>query len=192
MRRLSVSLLLFVSLFAVRAARAEKIAYVDVQRAIQEVEEGKAAKARLRGELEAKRAEIETKRKDLETLKADYDRQAGVLTDEAKQTKMQELQKKYLEVQQLASKMQDELTGKEQEAMRSIGERMLQVVHEVSEKDGFTFVIDKQVLLYAPAASDITNEVVRRYNDKFHGGGNAAAKPKKPKKSAQASPKNEE
>ena len=60
--------------------------------------------------------------------------------------------------------------------MRSIGERMLQVVNEVSEKDGFTFVIDKQVLLYAPAASDVTNEVVRRYNERFGAGSKAPAK----------------
>jgi hypothetical protein len=41
----------------------------------------------------------------------------------------------------------------------------------VSDKENFTFVLDKAALLYAPAASDVTNEVVRRYNERFGVGG---------------------
>jgi outer membrane protein len=55
------------------------------------------------------------------------------------------------------------------------------VVAEVSDKENFTFVLDKAALLYAPAASDITNEVVRRYNERFGGGGQAKAKAPPPK-----------
>ena len=51
--------------------------------------------------------------------------------------------------------------------MQSITKRLLQVVAEVSDRENFTFVLDKAALLYAPAASDITNEVVRRYNERF-------------------------
>jgi hypothetical protein len=45
-------------------------------------------------------------------------------------------------------------------------------------------VLDKAALLYAPAASDVTNEVVRRYNERFGGtpSGKAPAKPAPGKK----------
>jgi outer membrane protein len=62
---------------------------------------------------------------------------------------------------------------------------MIQIVSEVSEREGFSYVLDKAVLLYAPAASDLTNEVVRRYNDKF-GAGKAPSGKAAPKPAAQA------
>ena len=171
-------LLIFATVVAARGAWAQslKIGYVDVQRAVQEVEEGKAARTRLQSELQQKRADLDKKRADLEKMKADYDKQAPVLSDEAKRQKQEQLQKAFVEAQNAAGQMQEELSGKEQEAMQSISKRLLQVVAEVSDKENFTFVLDKAALLYAPAASDITNEIVRRYNDRFGGGNQAKAK----------------
>src|SRR5229473_2125624 len=166
MRRLLIALSL---LLAARAAHAEgmKIGYVDVQRAVQEVEEGKQARTRLKSELDQKRANLDQKRATLEKMKADYDKQAPVLSDDAKRKKQEDLQKAFAEAQTQAGEMQEELSGKEQEAMQTISKRLLQVVAEVSDRESFTFVLDKAALLYAPAASDITNEVVRRYNERF-------------------------
>ena len=171
-------LLAFAVAVAARGAFAQgmKIGYVDVQRAVQEVEEGKAARNRLQNELKQKRADLDKKRADLEKMKADYEKQAPVLSDDAKRQKQEQMQKAFIEAQNAAGQMQEELSGKEQEAMQSISKRLLQVVAEVSDKESFTFVLDKAALLYAPAASDVTNEVVRRYNERFGGGGQAKAK----------------
>ncbi|HEY4769153.1 MAG TPA: OmpH family outer membrane protein [Myxococcales bacterium] len=147
-----------------------KIGYVDVQRAVQEVEEGKAARSRLQAELQQKRSDLDKKRADLEKMKTDYDKQAPVLSDDAKRQRQEQLQKAFVEAQTAASQMQEELSGKEQEAMQTISKRLLQVVAEVSDRENFTFVLDKTALLYAPAASDVTNEVVRRYNERFGAG----------------------
>jgi outer membrane protein len=175
MRRLLIA---FALLLSARSALAQgmKIGYVDVQRAVQEVEEGKAARARLKTELDSRRAQLDKKRADLEKMKTDYDKQAPVLSDEAKKTKQAELQKAFVDAQSSAQEMQDELSGKEQEAMGTISKRLLQVVAEVSEKENFSFVLDKAALLYAPAASDVTNEVVRRYNERFGAGTTTPAK----------------
>lgn len=183
MRRLLLALIVPAALMAPRAAHADasvKIGYVDVQRAVQEVDEGKAARARLKTELEGRRGEMEQKRADLEKMKADYDKQAPVLSEEAKHKKQEDMQKAYYDVQQSAQKAQDELTQKEQTAMGSISQRMLQVVADVSEQESLTYVLDKAVILYGPPAADLTNEVVRRYNAKFGGGAATSPAAKKP------------
>jgi outer membrane protein len=177
MRRLLLALVLLVTARAA-AAQGIKIGFVDVQRAVQEVEEGKAARVRLKKELDERRGQMDQKRSSLEKLKADYDKQAPILSDEAKKKKQEELQKFVIEAQNSAQQMQEELQGKEQDAMQSISKRLLQVVAEVSEKETFSFVLDKAALLYAPAASDVTNEVVRRYNERF-GAGTAGASTQK-------------
>lgn len=180
MRRLFLAVLVLSSMPAALRAQGMKIGYVDVQRAVQEVEEGKQARARLKSELDQKRANLDQKRANLEKMKTDYDKQAPVLSDDAKRKKQEELQKAFIEAQNQAGQMQEELSGKEQEAMQNISKRLLQVVAEVSDKESFTFVLDKAALLYAPAASDVTNEVVRRYNERFGGGGPAGKAPAKP------------
>jgi len=179
MRRFILAVLVLSSMPVAVRAQGMKIGYVDVQRAVQEVEEGKQARARLKSELDQKRANLDQKRATLEKMKADYDKQAPVLSDDARRKKQEELQKAFIEAQTEASQMQEELSGKEQEAMQNISKRLLQVVAEVSDKESFTFVLDKAALLYAPAASDVTNEVVRRYNERFGGGAPAGKTPAK-------------
>jgi outer membrane protein len=178
MRRLMLALAVVLTARA-SLAQGMKIGYVDVQRAVQEVEEGRQARTRLKAELDAKKASLDQKRANLERMKADYDKQAPVLSDDAKRKKQEELQKAFIEAQNEAGQMQEELSGKEQEAMSNISKRLLQVVAEVSDKENFTFVLDKAALLYAPAASDVTNEVVRRYNERFGGGSPAGKTPDK-------------
>ena len=168
MRRILLALILPATLLAAKAARAEpKIGYVDVQRAVQEVEDGKQARARLKGEVEERRKQLDSKKVELTKLQGDYEKQAAVLSEDAKRKKQEELQQKLMAAQQSAQEMQEELTGKEQEAMSSISKRMLQAVAEVADKDGLAYVFDKSALLYAPNSSDVTNEVIRHYNDKF-------------------------
>jgi outer membrane protein len=160
------------------AAKAQKIGYVDVQRAIQETEEGKAARNRLKGEFEQRRAQIDKKSQDLEKMQQEYDKQQAVLSDDAKKKKQEEFQKLLVDTRKSASELQEDLAGKEQQAMQSILQKLNTVVAEIAERESITFVMDKASLLYAPQAADITNEVVRRYNDRFAAGEKAGAAPK--------------
>ena len=152
------------------AARAQKIGYVDVQRAIQETEEGKAARTRLKGEFEQRRAQIDKKSQDLEKMQQEYDKQQSVLSDDAKKKKQEEFQKLLVDTRKSASELQEDLAGKEQQAMASILQKLNTVVAEIAERESIAFVMDKASLLFAPQAADITNEVVRRYNDRFGAG----------------------
>jgi outer membrane protein len=184
MRRIATAAL-FVSLASALAARAQpiKIGYVDVQRAIQEVEEGRNARGRLKGEYDQRKAQIDKKSADLERMQQEYEKQAPVLSDDAKRKKQEEFQKALVDARKSAGELQEDMNRQEQQAMASILQRLQQVVAEIAEREAFSFVFDKGTLLYGPQAADITNEVVRRYNDKFGAGGGAAGKA--PPKTAQ-------
>ena len=188
MRRFVIPFLLATTTLAA-AARAQslKLAYVDVQRAIQETEEGKAARNRLKTEFDQRRAQIDKKSADLEKMQQEYEKQAPVLSDEAKRKKQEEFQKALVEARKSAGDLQEDMNRQEQAAMGNILQRLQQVVAEIAERESLSFVMDKGMLLYAPAAADITNEVVRRYNDKFGAGEKPAGKA--PPKTAQPAPK---
>jgi outer membrane protein len=179
MRRI-LTAALFTTAALAPAARAQaiKIGYVDVQRAIQEVEEGRAARGRLKTEYDTRKAQIDKKSADLERMQQEYEKQAPVLSDDAKRKKQEEFQKALVDARKSASELQEEMNRQEQQAMASILQRLQQVVADIAERESFTFVMDKGTLLYGPQAADVTNEVVRRYNDRFGAGVAGKAPPK--------------
>jgi outer membrane protein len=178
MRRALIAASVLATTATAFAARAQvKIGYVDVQRAIQETEEGKAARTRLRGEFEQRKAAIDKKGADLEKMQQEYDKQVAVLSDDAKKKKQEEFQKLLVDARKSASELQEDMQNKEQQAMAGILQRLTQVVAEIAEREQLTYVIDKATLLYGPPAGDLTNEVVRRYNDRFGAGEKSAKAP---------------
>jgi outer membrane protein len=188
MRRIAIACLLATAASAA-AARAQKLAYVDVQRAIQETEEGKTARNRLKAEFDQRKSQIDKKSADLEKMQQEYEKQAPVLSEEAKRKKQEEFQKALIEARQSAGTLQEDMNRQEQQAMGNILQRLQQVVAEIAERESITFVMDKGTLLFAPAAADITNEVVRRYNDRFSAGEKPAGKaPPKTAQPAKAPP----
>ncbi len=164
------------------SARAEqKLAYVDFQRAIKEVEEGKAAGAALKRDFEEKQKQLNSKSEEVKRLQEDFQKQAALLTPEAKAAKGAEIERKMMETQEFYVKLQQDLSGKEREAMRPLADKMTAIVREIAEADGFTMIFDRDSagLVYAPSSLDVTNELIRKYNAKYPSGGKKDAPAKK-------------
>ena len=156
--------------------RAEqKIGFVDLQRALNEVDEGKAAKATLKHEFDEKQKMLDQKKNDFDVLRTAFEKQASVMSDDARKDKQGELERRGLELQATYVQMQKELSEREREATRGIFEKMNAIVREIAEADGLSAVVQAEALVYAAPSLDITNELVRKYNARHKGGG--AAKP---------------
>ncbi len=179
-RPLTAALALALSLAPVTAAAEQKIGYVDLQRALNEVEQGKAAKAALKKDFEGKQKQLDGKKTEFDRLQAEFEKQAVVMSDQAKREKAQDLDRRARELQALFVNLQKELSEREQQATRGIFEKMSGLVREIAEADGFTVVLEKGAgLVYAPASLDLTNELIRKFNARFPNGGKAAAPAKK-------------
>lgn len=143
-----------------------KILTVDYSRAIQEIEEGKAAQARLDKMYEGKKAEIEQMENDIRSLQQEYQSKASILTDTARQDyekRLYEMQYKYQELyagadlamQQAYVSSMERLMGGLKEVAEQVGrERNVDLILEVSQG----------AVLYSKAELDITDEVIKRYN----------------------------
>src|SRR4051812_9162529 len=107
------SFLLAAALSTVSAIGADtptlKVAYVDLQKALQQVDAGKTAKAQLEKDVSAKRAELEKAQAALQKEAEQFEKKAAILNDSAKAAKQQELQKKFMEFQKSASESQANL-----------------------------------------------------------------------------------
>jgi outer membrane protein len=174
-------------LHAAPAAAEPKIGYVDLQRALNEIEEGKAAKARLKAEFEQKQRVLDDKQADFGRLRGEFEKQASVLAEGPRKERQEELDRKFVELQSTFAQLQKELSERERDVTRGIFDKMGVIIRESAEAEGFTMVLEKNDagILDASAAMDLTNELIRKYNARHKGGAAApASKPTAEKKPA--------
>src|SRR4051812_49298876 len=187
MLRKAVWLLVLGGMFAPGVAVADtKIGYVDLQRALNEVDEGRQAKARLESKFKKSQDQLNKEQGDLQKKKEELDKKRLAMDEATVRQKADELDKELVRVTNLFSKLQKELSDEERAATQEIFRKMRLLIGQIAEKEGFDYVFDanESGLVYAPPSQDLTNELVRRYNEQggaASAGGAPAAKPS-PKK----------
>ncbi len=147
-------------LTALPVQAAPLIGYVDLQRAILQVEEGQEAKKKLEKTMKAKQKELTKKKEELEAL--------GKKLSEGELTaaESEQLVKRRTELQETFVKEQTELQKLEREILGKIMTRMQEVIKKVGKKGDYAIILEVQGnrLLYAQDQLDLTNEVIRTYN----------------------------
>lgn len=180
-----VAALLVASSYATRAAAQQpKIAVVDLQRALTEIEEGRKAKAQLKTLFDQRQKTLDKQQEDLRGLKEGIEKQRDVLSREVYAKKVEELQKALAELQTTYMEFQRELAAKEGDLTKPILERLQRIVRLVGQKDGYSLVLERNEagVVYIPSTYDLTDLVIQRYNaGEGRDAADAATKPK-PKK----------
>ena len=165
--RLPKILLLALALAPALARAEQKLGYVDLQRALNEVEEGKVARAGLKKDFDEKQKQLDAKKAEFDKLQADLEKQAVVMSDAAKKEKAGELDRRARELQGLFVSLQKDLSDREREATKGIFERMGALVREIALEKGYTIVLEKSAgIVYAPPSLDLTDELIGRYNER--------------------------
>jgi outer membrane protein len=182
MRNAFIAAAVALAVAAPRPSRAEqKIGYVNLQQAVNEVEEGKAARAALKKEFDQKQKMLDDKQTEFKKLTEDFEKQAVVMSEDAKRDKQADFQRRYVELQGLFAQMQKELSDREREMMKGIFDKMEVIIKEIADAEGFTFVFEQQNagLIVAPPANNLTSELVRKYNSRYKPAAAAAGGEKK-------------
>lgn len=179
LRLLAIFLPVFLLASSAFAADDAKVAYVDLQRALNEVEEGAAAKSKLKTEFDEKQRLLDEKQNKLKALKEELDARQMMMKEDVKQQKMAELQQQLLEVQQTYFTMQQELTQKEGAVTGEIFKKMGIILQSMGREGEYDIIMEKSAALYAKPHLDLTNELIRRYNKAY---GTQKGKGKKGKK----------
>jgi len=143
-----------------------KIAYVDIQRAVNESNAGKDAKKVITKEVEKFQAQIADKQKILQNMKESLEKQAPMLNPEARATREKEYQNKLREFQRWGEDTQNEINQKRMEMERNISLGLQKVIQKVGADEGYTLILEKNetIVLYFTKALDITDRVLKLYD----------------------------
>lgn len=147
-----------------RAADAVKFGSIDVQKVLNESESGKKAKSDLEALIKAKQSTIDEKGKAIEKLKSDIEKQASVLSAEAKKSKEDELEKSLREYQRMVQDSQAEIKKKEAEFTDTILREIRDLIEKIGEEESYTLIIEKGMVLYSNKGIDVTDSVLTKFD----------------------------
>ena len=171
-------------LLSTSAAFAEdmKVGYVDMQRALNETDDGRKAKEKLKKDFDQKQKELDEQQNQLKKDMEDLEKKRTLLPADKVREKEAELRARLEKVQQTYVRHQQDLSGKEQKETAKIFERMTKIIQEIAAAENFSMIMDKSALVFAKPHLDLTNELIRRYNGGAKTAPPAKAPAQQPKK----------
>ena len=162
------ALLIIMVLFAFSAQAAEtKVAYIDLNKALNESIEGKKAKEELQEMVKSTEDVIEVKRIEIQKLEQEIIKQASILTPEAIKEKQGQLEQSKRNFQKLYKDSQAEVEKRQADFMRRIVTDISEIVSKIGKEEGYTMIFEKMrgSIIYAEDGLDITDQVIKRFNE---------------------------
>jgi len=164
---LGMSLLFFATSYVSAAEMAVKLGIVDINKAVNESEQGKKAKIQLEAAIRGKQETLDEKGKALEKLKSNLDEQGGVMSAETRKSKEDELERLTREYQRALSDSQNEVQKKDGELTGQIVKDLREIINIVAHEEKYDLILDKipALVVFADNGLDITAKVIKKFDE---------------------------
>ena len=147
-----------------------RVAVVDLQQALNETDDGRQAKRRLKTLFRRRQKALDAAQNKLKQMAEDIEKQKSVLSREALQSRMEEYQKALIELQSQYMEYQQELATKEAQLTKRILDRMRDILQRIGRADNYTIIVEANEggVIWVQPSLDLTSRLVTEYNS---GGG---------------------
>lgn len=158
-----------------------KVAWLNLEQAIVQSEEGKREFAEIQKFVDKKNSELQAMQKELETLRNQLQVQGAKLTDEAREDLEAQIETKDTLLQRFSQDTQKEIENRRVRTTNFIGRRMLPVIEKLSKEKGLSAVqfLNPSRDAWVDPALIITDEVIKAYNQAHPATASPAPPPKK-------------
>ncbi len=165
MNKIIVSLIALM-LLAVPALAETKIAYVDLQKALNLSKTGVEAKQQIGVQVKKYEGEFKAKQDDLMKLKEELEKQAVLLSDAAKAQKEREFQQNVKELQRFQKDIKEELQQRDAELTKRILNELFEILQTIGKNGSYTMILEKNegAVIFADANIDLTDELIKAYD----------------------------
>jgi outer membrane protein len=145
-----------------------KVATIFAQNAIGSTQEGQKATALLNAKYAPRKDEFERKGRELQALRDQLKKNLATMNADARNRMEQAISAKSKEVQRIGEDTQAALEEEEGSLLQQLGDKMLRVIGEYATRKGYAVVLDvsnpQGPVLWASPSVDITNDIVRLYD----------------------------
>lgn len=160
-----------------------KIAVISTQSAIAGTVEGKQALAQLQSQFAPRQNDLQGMQKQIEDLQRRLTEGARTLSDDEKGKMQREGELLTRRLQRGNDDLNEEVNAAQAEVINTIGRKMLEVLDRYARENGYTVVLDTSAqgtpVVYGSSQIDITQEIIRLYDQAYpvKSGAPAAAAP---------------
>ena len=164
------------------APAAAKVGVLNVQAAIASTAEGKQATAELQSQFSARQSELETMNKQINDLRQRLQTGQNTLSQEeqARLTRQGEALAK--QAQRKQEDYNEDVQAALGDVRERIGRKMIDVLDRYARENGYSAIFDTssqaQVIIYASNQADVTQDIIRLYDQAYPV--KASAAPAKP------------
>ncbi len=176
------------SLYAQSAPAGQgKIGVINIQAAIAGTAEGKKVFADLQKKYQPRQQELQRLQQEIQAIQDQLTKQSATLSEEEQGRLNREAEDKQKLLKRSAEDAQNDFNHDRDEAVNKIGQKMVHVITDYAQQNGFTLIMDDaQVPIYFAAKDiELTAEIVKRY-DTANPVADAAAPAAKPASAASA------
>jgi outer membrane protein len=162
---LSVGALLMAFLAVAAPGHAQvRLAYVDVQRALNECDAGKRAKSEFQTKIQSLDSRLQREQNEVQGLKDEIEKKGMLMNPDQRQNLQDEYVKKAKDLDRNLKDARDDLQREDNEVTGKILHDLGIVIRNIGEQSGFTMVLEKGSILWGASNLDITDQVIRSYN----------------------------
>jgi outer membrane protein len=165
LRPLMVSTALFV--FVHVAAAQAKVAVINLQKAVLESAEIKAASAAMEARYKPRVTQLETLDKEIAAIQQNLQTNAGKLTAQAESDLNAQGTRKQRDVQRLRDDLQADVERDRNDILQKSALKMTDVLKKLAEEKGYDIVVDAPYAPYFKAALDITNDLIAAFDKAY-------------------------
>jgi outer membrane protein len=163
-QRFFIGALLSLLLCAIPARAELKLAFVDVQRALNECDAGKRAKGEFQGRVQTLEAQLQRQQNEVQSLKDQIEKKGMLMNPDQRQSLQDQYVAKLKNFERDYKDSKDELQRKDNEITAKIVHDLAQVIRTIGERDGYTMVMEKGSILWGTPGIDVTDQLIRSYN----------------------------
>lgn len=166
MNKIIVSLIALM-LLAAPALAETKVAYVDLQKALNLSKTGVEAKQQIGVQVKKYEAEFKGKQDELLKLKGELEKQAVLLSDNAKAQKERDYQQNVKELQRFQKDIKEELQQRDADFTKRILNELFEILQTIGKSGGYSMILEKNegAVIYADETVDLTDELIKAYDD---------------------------
>jgi len=143
-----------------------KIGVVDVQQVLNQSQRGQAVKQKLEQERIGRQKELDARQQELVKLQAEYEKQAPVLSDQAKREKKEALERRFRDARRVAEDANRDFEKRVREAEMETTREIFSAIQEYGKDQGFSVVLERSSIIFGAPTVDVTADIIKRYDGK--------------------------
>jgi outer membrane protein len=152
-------------------AAGMKVGVINVQVAITSTSEGKQAAAELQSQFAPRQSELDNLRRQVEDIQTRLRTGASTLSDDEKARLAREGDQLSRQFQRKQQDSQDDFNEAQREIVDRIGRKMIDVLDKYSKEQGYGVIFDTSAqntpVVYAANQIDVTQEIIRLYDQNY-------------------------